>query len=702
MKTQGRGSRSRLGISHAVFAALVASGLASQAHAGDTWTGGGASGNWSDSTNWGGAQPGYGTLTFTGSTRITNTADQSYSDNELLWTGTSSWTTGQANSATISLFDNGGAQAKIENQSSGLVTLNVPITFAATTGNAWGEINAVNGGLTFGTGTLSVTGSAVNGIRLFGSGQATTFNNTVSATGKYFDTSGTGDVVNIGGSFTSGDIDLMNAGVLNYTAGTISTSALRLGGDYATSGSQNLTLGATFNLTSTTGGQSFDNVINPVANNTSGALQINAQNTSGTDTLKGSIYLDSSLAVSTASLAGGSLLIGSGTSTSSVVSFQSAGSRVLTVGGAGATTINDAFANVLDGTDRLIVNGPGSVTLTRDNSAATANLLLFNVAGGTLAISAANNLGSPVVSGNGYPDKVLFGSATGVSTSTLQINGTFAYGSTAAGSLLGFAINKTSSASGANTAAIDVTGSNVFTMNGAISDNGTASTPGSLRKTDTGTLVLTAASSFTGGTNVSGGSLYADNATGSATGTGSVSVSPNGTLGGSGTVSGPVYVTGTITAGPAAGVIGTLRTGQQTWNTGSIYTAKLGTAGTPTSPNATAVSDELIMSGMAPSGTIGLQLSNPSNAAYTTNEKWVIADFLGLTTTTFNLSQFVLTPPTGVSSSHFTLSQQLETGTNAGDDVIVTYDATPEPTSAVLLGLAFTPLIARRRRGLPC
>src|SRR4051794_36158466 len=51
----------------ATVAALNGTGLFSGnvARAGNTWTGGGASTNWSDNDNWGGAQPGYGTLTFT-------------------------------------------------------------------------------------------------------------------------------------------------------------------------------------------------------------------------------------------------------------------------------------------------------------------------------------------------------------------------------------------------------------------------------------------------------------------------------------------------------------------------------------------------------------------------------------------------------------------------------------------------------------
>src|ERR1035437_6714135 len=159
--------------------------LSSSARADNTWSGGGSSTNWSDINNWGGSPLGYGTLTFTtGGTRgTTSVVDSNTAQNKLLWMGSAVWTLNGSN--TVSLYDNGGTQAKIENQSSGLVTINAPITFAATTGAAYGEINAVNADLTFGTGALTVNGSAVNGLKLFGSGHTTTFNNTVSASSKW-------------------------------------------------------------------------------------------------------------------------------------------------------------------------------------------------------------------------------------------------------------------------------------------------------------------------------------------------------------------------------------------------------------------------------------------------------------------------------------------------------------------------------------
>ena len=111
-----------------------------QAQADNTWTGGGTTTNWSDGGNWSGGaitNAYFGTLTFTtGGTQGTTSIDNvvGVNGNKLLWTGTSAWTLNGSNN--INLFDNGGVQAKIENQSTGLVTINAPITFAATTGAA--------------------------------------------------------------------------------------------------------------------------------------------------------------------------------------------------------------------------------------------------------------------------------------------------------------------------------------------------------------------------------------------------------------------------------------------------------------------------------------------------------------------------------------------------------------------------------------
>lgn len=90
------------------------------------------------------------------------------------------------------------------------------------------------------------------------------------------------------------------------------------------------------------------------------------------------------------------------------------------------------------------------------------------------------------------------------------------------------------------------------------------STGGTLTKSGTGTLELTAASTYDGTTTVTDGTLLANNSTGSATGTGTVSIT-GGALGGIGAVAGATTVSGTgsITPGTpdTASGVGTLTFG---------------------------------------------------------------------------------------------------------------------------------------------
>ena len=80
----------------------------------------------------------------------------------------------------------------------------------------------------------------------------------------------------------------------------------------------------------------------------------------------------------------------------------------------------------------------------------------------------------------------------------------------------------------------------------------------SLIKNSGGTVVLSAANQYSGGTAIDAGTLLVDNTAGSGTGSGPVAVNTGGTLGGVGTISGPTtIVSGSILA-PGDGGIGAL------------------------------------------------------------------------------------------------------------------------------------------------
>ena len=81
--------------------------------------------------------------------------------------------------------------------------------------------------------------------------------------------------------------------------------------------------------------------------------------------------------------------------------------------------------------------------------------------------------------------------------------------------------------------------------------SGTIQDTGSINKIGTGTLTLTGANSYSGGTMVTGGILLVSNISGSGTGTGAISVNA-GTLGGSG------IIAGTVTVGTNTGMLASL------------------------------------------------------------------------------------------------------------------------------------------------
>jgi fibronectin-binding autotransporter adhesin len=107
--------------------------------------------------------------------------------------------------------------------------------------------------------------------------------------------------------------------------------------------------------------------------------------------------------------------------------------------------------------------------------------------------------------------------------------------------------------------------------------SGTISNPyyvGGFIKIGTGTLILSNANSYSGGTLVSSGALLVTNTTGSGTGSGAVNVNA-GTLGGKGIISGTVTVSGGAFLAPVHGTKAQSTLTIQsvlTFNTGSTYT----------------------------------------------------------------------------------------------------------------------------------
>ena len=94
-----------------------------------------------------------------------------------------------------------------------------------------------------------------------------------------------------------------------------------------------------------------------------------------------------------------------------------------------------------------------------------------------------------------------------------------------------------------------------------------------MRKVGTGTLTLSNANSYTGGTTIEAGTLNVTNGTGSGTGTGTVNVGGYGTLSGTGIISGTVSVASGGVLSPGTSSVGTKMTltGSLRLLSGSVY-----------------------------------------------------------------------------------------------------------------------------------
>ncbi len=207
---------------------------------------------------------------------------------------------------------------------------------------------------------------------------------------------------------------------------------------------------------------------------------------SGTNTYTGgttfsggnlSVAADNHLGASSGALTfnGGTLL--------STTGFTSA--RAATLSGAGTLEVTGTpltMSGVFSGTGPLIKSGVGTLVLSGANTYTGGTTL----SGGSLSVAADSNLGN--------------------ASGTLTFNG---------GTLLsttGFSSSRATTLSGAGT--VEVTGT-PFTISGVLSGTGP------LTKNGVGTLILSGANTYTGGTTLSGGSLSvaADNNLGNVSGT---------------------------------------------------------------------------------------------------------------------------------------------------------------------------------------
>jgi autotransporter-associated beta strand protein len=215
----------------------------------------------------------------------------------------------------------------------------------------------------------------------------------------------------------------------------------------------------------------------------------------------------------------------------------------------GSLTINYNPTYRADNSAAVLHGGPisaqfsGPVTLSNSGSLSVHTLQVdtnrvFTLAGGTLTLNTINLM--PHASA---PAKIL-------------MNGDVAFNA-----LSNVTAVITKGAGAGNTGFIDLSGgTRAFNVGNGTNDvDLSLDVPvsnGALTKTGAGTMRLTSANTYAGGTTVSAGRLLVNNSTGSGTGTGGVTVN-GGTLGGTGTIAGPVTINsgGTLSPGTSIGTL---------------------------------------------------------------------------------------------------------------------------------------------------
>lgn len=256
-----------------------------------------------------------------------------------------------------------------------------------------------------------------------------------------------------------------------------------------------------------------------------------------------------------------------------------------------------------------------------------------------------------------------------------------------AGSFIGF---DTTTASGG-----------IFTIADNINNNATGGTVG-LTKLGTNTLELTSlANTYTGTTTVSAGTLLVN---GSNTGSGAVNVSSGATLGGGGSIAGAVNVTGVLSPGAS---IETLASGALTMNNGSTFAYEVDSSvGLSVAADLQKVTGNLTL-------TTGTTLTLNDLAieglafAFDAGTTFSLINYTG----TWNGGFFTFEGNELANNEEFTsglntwriLYGAAEGGSNfpgeyaGGSDSFVNIVAVPEPSAALLGGLALLALLCRRR-----
>ena len=435
------------------------------------------------------------------------------------------------------------------------------------------------------TNTLQVANTTAGALTLTNSGAAL-----FPANGLLF--TGTSAITLTGGSLTQANTSGVNSDVAVYssnTAGvTIATTFTTSGGSqrsFTFGGPGNFTISSS-NIGSAGAGGNFFNGPGTVT------LRSTAYGPSSTGTVVngGAVILGTGFALNTnvtrpLAVAAGAIFdinnisVGS-SATSGVDAINNVSGLGGTVQNSGGTLTNltlslnngaGNFAGTIGGNLNLVLNKQGTggnnaqkltgvntyagSTAVTSNSATQTTAFLTLGAGGVLPATTVVTLGGGVglATGSGV---LALGDGNGPSSQTIA--GLATSGTGAANAVVG--------GNGA-ISTLTVAGAASTVFNGVIGGFGVQDSL-ALTRAGTGSLTLTGANTYAGGTTISGGILKVNNIAGSGTGSGAVDVL-GGTLGGSGTIDGTVTVSAGGHVAPGNSV-GTLTVGALTLSAGAV------------------------------------------------------------------------------------------------------------------------------------
>jgi len=439
----------------------------------------------------------------------------------------------QFTSTAIAYTFSGGASRYLDVMASGIInnsTATQTFNLGVQNSNGNGLVTSVaGGGLVFNAGyNLTSSGSSASRTVVFGGAGNITVASAIANGGSA--TAGAVTVTSTGNTIFSGNNTYGGLTTMNAAGGTLTLS----GNNSGAGGGVTLTAGTlNINHANALGSGALTISANSTFNNTSGAAVTNAGNqawvwtdnlTFGTASSTSSNNLNLGTGVVTATTSRTITFAGSNTtltigrldntSTSSGrtitanganntleiggmnLSNNSTGAQTLKLAGSANINITGAVTNGTAFDHALTTQGTGIVTLSGNN---TFTGLTTISAGSTLRLAHANALGSTNngTTVSGVLD--LYGQTIG--SEAIVLNGT---GISSAGALVNTSGSNASLSGGVSLAANSSIGAGNITLSGNITESGAGKT---LTKVGTGTLVLSGAANYTGGTTVSDGTL---------------------------------------------------------------------------------------------------------------------------------------------------------------------------------------------------